>query len=86
MVESQIAVRIFVWEDEHCFVDPVPLSHMANVKIYFLKVSLLFTLILKVGSAWNTDNMEVYDVVEELNTNFYELFGISRVRFPISTS
>lgn len=39
---------------------------------------LLFSLILSVR-AWDDDDLEVFDVVEEVNQNFYEFLGISQV-------
>ncbi|CAH2086057.1 unnamed protein product [Euphydryas editha] len=44
------------------------------MRCYFL---LFFTLILSVR-AWNDDDLEVFDVVEEVNQNFYEFLGISQ--------
>ncbi|XP_050345406.1 uncharacterized protein F54F2.9 [Nymphalis io] len=38
-------------------------------------VILFFTLILS-AYAWNDDDLEVFDVVEEVNQNFYELLGV----------
>lgn len=33
--------------------------------------------------AWDEDDLEVFDVVEEVGQNFYELMGITRVIFYI---
>lgn len=30
--------------------------------------------------AWDDSDLEVFDVVEEVNQNFYELMGITQVR------
>lgn len=32
------------------------------------------------ASAWDDDDLEVFDVVEEVNQNFYELMGVAQVR------
>ena len=29
--------------------------------------------------AWDTDDLEIFDLVEEINKNFYEVFGIGQV-------
>lgn len=38
----------------------------------------LFTLILG-AKAWDDGDLEVFDVVEEVNQNFYELLGVTQV-------
>ena len=40
---------------------------------------LVFFNLCDISSAWDTDELEVFDVVEEVNQNFYELMGISQV-------
>lgn len=45
------------------------------------EVFVLFTLIL-CARAWDDDDFEVFDVVEEVNQNFYELLGVTQVRHP----
>ncbi|XP_075969963.1 uncharacterized protein F54F2.9 [Anticarsia gemmatalis] len=42
---------------------------------------VVFTLILSVR-AWDDDDLEVFDVVEEVNQNFYELLGVSQEATP----
>lgn len=42
-------------------------------------VFTIFTFILAV-SAWDDGDFEVFDVVEEVNQNFYELIGVPQVR------
>ncbi|KAL6726777.1 hypothetical protein Aduo_008711 [Ancylostoma duodenale] len=32
----------------------------------------------RVDSAWNSEGLALYDLVEEVNTNFYDLFGIAK--------
>ena len=41
-------------------------------------VLLFFTLILG-ATAWDDDDLEIFDVVEEVNQNFYELIGVAQV-------
>lgn len=40
---------------------------------------LIFITIIYGAAAWDDDDLEVFDVVEEVNQNFYELMGISQV-------
>ncbi|XP_028038279.1 uncharacterized protein F54F2.9 [Bombyx mandarina] len=42
---------------------------------------LLLTFVLSVA-AWDDDDLEVFDVVEEVNQNFYELMGVSQDATP----
>lgn len=49
---------------------------MCNVR---WKLLFVFTLILGV-QAWDDGDLEVFDVVEEVNQNFYELLGVNQVR------
>ncbi|RCN44176.1 DnaJ domain protein [Ancylostoma caninum] len=32
----------------------------------------------RVDAAWNSEELALYDLVEEVNTNFYDLFGIAK--------
>ncbi|GFN90663.1 Dnaj-like protein subfamily c member 1 [Plakobranchus ocellatus] len=42
-----------------------------------LKIILMSTLLVScIG--WDTDDLEIFDLVEEVNANFYEVFGISQ--------
>ncbi|XP_041977620.1 dnaJ homolog subfamily C member 1 [Aricia agestis] len=41
------------------------------------EVFILFPLIL-CAAAWDDDDLEVFDVVEEVNQNFYEVLGVSQ--------
>lgn len=43
-------------------------------------VLLLFAALVCRAAAWDDDDMEVFDVVEEVNQNFYELMGVAQVR------
>ncbi len=31
-------------------------------------------------AAWNNEEMEMFDLVEEVNTNFYEVLGVDQVK------
>lgn len=51
-----------------------------------MKVSLLlifrvlyFFNVYDVANAWDNDELEVFDVVEEVNQNFYEVLGVPQV-------
>ncbi|EPB74639.1 DnaJ domain protein [Ancylostoma ceylanicum] len=39
---------------------------------------LLLLAVPIVNSAWNSEELALYDLVEEVNTNFYDLFGIAK--------
>lgn len=41
-------------------------------------IILLCTLILS-AAAWDDDDLEVFDAVDEVNQNFYELLGVTQV-------
>lgn len=41
-------------------------------------VLVLLSLVLT-ASAWDEGDFEVFDVVEEVNQNFYELLGVKQV-------
>lgn len=47
---------------------------MMSILKFFLVLTLLTTV-----SAWDGDELEVFDAVEEVNQNFYNLLGIERV-------
>lgn len=42
---------------------------------------LQFLSICKDTVAWDDEELEVFDVVEEVNQNFYGLLGVPNVRF-----
>lgn len=49
-------------------------------KGFYLFVWLILTSCLVTRTnAWDSDEMELFDLVEEVNTNFYELLGVSEV-------
>jgi len=39
---------------------------------------LQFLSICELSTAWDNEDLEVFDVVEEVNQNFYELLGIEQ--------
>lgn len=41
---------------------------------------LLFLTFIWSAAAWDDDDLEVFDVVEEVNQNFYELMGVPQVK------
>ncbi|KAH0567486.1 dnaJ homolog subfamily C member 1 [Cotesia glomerata] len=49
---------------------------MKFVAIIF--ITLQFLNICKVSVAWDDDELEVFDVVEEVNQNFYQLLGLTQ--------
>ena len=40
---------------------------------------IVFISILTICSAWDQDDMEIFDLYEEINGTFYELLGINQV-------
>jgi DnaJ family protein C protein 1 len=40
---------------------------------------LLFFLTFDAVQCWDNDELEIFDMVEEVNTNFYTLLGVSEV-------
>lgn len=55
---------------------------MKFVAIIF--ITLQFLNICNVSVAWDDDELEVFDVVEEVNQNFYQLLGLTQVNFYLS--
>ena len=51
---------------------------MQNSCLFGFLVSLHF-LSLKAVIAWDNDELELFDLVEELNQNFYEILGVDQV-------
>ena len=43
-------------------------------------IILVFLLSSKCSDAWDTDEMELFDLVEEVNGNFYDILGVEQVR------
>lgn len=42
---------------------------------------LCFLDVFRSSCAWDNDELEVFDVVEEVNQNFYDVLGVTQV-FP----
>lgn len=40
-----------------------------------------FLTVFRLSHAWDNDDLEVFDVVEEVNQNFYEVLGVTQVLF-----
>lgn len=49
------------------------------MKLVFLSVFLLLASSFPSSSAWDNEDLEVFDLVELINQNFYELMGIKQV-------
>lgn len=69
-------------------VPAAPASHTAAqivLKMAFVTRCCVVLMVLTAPTArcWDTEEMELFDVVEEVNQNFYEVLGISQVRFRV---
>lgn len=42
---------------------------------------LYFLNVVGFSYAWDDDDLEVFDVVEEVNQNFYDVLGVTQVTF-----
>lgn len=40
---------------------------------------LCFLDVFRSSCAWDNDELEVFDVVEEINQNFYDVLGVTQV-------
>lgn len=47
---------------------------MKNVCISVILIGLACS-----AAAWDTEELEIFDLVEEINQNFYELLGVAQV-------
>lgn len=56
----------------------VRLIMSALVRIDWKVIILFLVLIIRVR-AWDNDDLEVFDVVEDVEQNFYELLGVAQV-------
>ena len=43
---------------------------------------VVFFLFSKGSDAWGSDEMELFDLVEEVNGNFYDILGVEQVWKP----
>ena len=62
--------------------DPRIKSAMAAASggnVAFLFYLSIFIFILPSSHAWFQEELELFDLVEEVNQNFYELFGVPKV-------
>jgi len=53
-----------------------------NMERHCLLPCLKFLVLLHLTTdvlGWNSDDLELFDLVEEVNQNFYELLGVSEV-------
>lgn len=51
-----------------------------------MNIVIIFSVLLfsaSVGYAWDSEQLEVFDAVDEVNQNFYELLNISKVSIKI---
>lgn len=51
------------------------------MKVVTWSVVLLTLCSLRSAFAWDNDDLEIFDLVELINLNFYKLMGINEVRF-----
>nr|XP_050861109.1 dnaJ homolog subfamily C member 1-like [Vespula vulgaris]XP_050861110.1 dnaJ homolog subfamily C member 1-like [Vespula vulgaris] len=53
---------------------------MVNMRVLLIFFGIIqFFDIFTLSTAWDNDELEVFDVVEEVNQNFYDLLGVSEV-------
>ena len=53
--------------------------HSDDVSCRAIMKLVVFCLCFCYVSAWTTDDLELFDLVEDVNKNFYELLDISQV-------
>lgn len=53
------------------------------MNILFVTFGIFFLNVFKFSYAWDNDELEVFDVVEEVNQNFYEVLGVTQVSSPL---
>lgn len=57
------------------------------MKLSFLFLGVLcFLDVYQFTNAWDNDELEVFDVVEEVNQNFYDVLGVPQVCFLFGTT
>lgn len=54
-------------------------SSEIRMNLVFLSIFLLFACSFQSASAWDNEDLEVFDLVELINQNFYELMAIKQV-------
>lgn len=50
------------------------------MKLVIASTIVLLLSCFSPATAWDNDDLEIFDLVELVNKNFYELMGISQVR------
>lgn len=45
-----------------------------------LKQLLIFFIFVNISYAWDSEELEVFDIVEEVKLNFYELLNVTKVK------
>lgn len=47
---------------------------------------LTWTILFQTAFSWDTDDLELFDLVEEVNRNFYDVLGVPSVSDQLSIS
>lgn len=50
-----------------------------NVPLIIFGIFYFLSTLFRFSYAWDNDDLEVFDVVEEVNQNFYDVLGITQV-------
>lgn len=54
---------------------------MVNMRVLLIFLGIVqFLDFFTISAAWDNEELEVFDVVEEVNQNFYDLLGVSQVK------
>lgn len=48
--------------------------------VYLFVWLIISSFLVRTTEAWDSDELELFDLVEEINTNFYQLLGITQVK------
>jgi DnaJ family protein C protein 1 len=48
------------------------------MKLILVSALFVFTLLLSPARAWDNDDLEIFDLVELVNVNFYEMMGVKQ--------
>lgn len=51
-----------------------------NINMRTATLAILIYLSIHCVYAWDTDELEIFDLVEEINQNFYNVLGVQQVR------
>lgn len=52
-----------------------------NVPLIIFGILYFLNTLFRFSHAWDNDELEVFDVVEEVNQNFYDVLGVTQVIF-----